>query len=279
MRIVPAIILGVAIILAPVIWYVFPMVVPLEENFEGPAIDSGARIEIEMLSQQLDDMREQVERLSLEVSRTQNGAGIVPQDNSAADDYGFDRSSPNEIIDAYAQVVLIANRNKVNRQLDLAGSSFLRETFGLPREDLTDECQSMTNPRLEELLVLEEVGPVRVRMLKPAVDSLRAVFENIQRTDPDLYARINTAGSLCVRRIRGATSSASAHAYGLAVDLNIDGVLDTLGDGKTQLGLTILADFFREEGWVWGAAWGREDSMHFEVSRNKIEEWLEAGLI
>ncbi len=279
MRIVPAIILGVAIILAPVIWYVFPMVVPLEENFEGPAIDSGARIEIEMLSQQLDDMREQVERLSLEVSRSQNGAGIVPQDNSAADDYGFDRSSPNEIIDAYAQVVLIANRNKVNRELDLAGSSFLRETFGLPREDLTDECQSMTNPRLEELLVLEEVGPVRVRMLKPAVDSLRAVFENIQRADPDLYARINTAGSLCVRRIRGATSSASAHAYGLAVDLNIDGVLDTLGDGKTQLGLTILADFFREEGWVWGAAWGREDSMHFEVSRNKIEEWLEAGLI
>jgi hypothetical protein len=279
MRIVPAIILGVAIILAPIIWYVFPLVVPLDENFEGPAIDSGARIEIEMLSQQLDDMREQVERLSLEVSRTQNGAGIVPQDNSAADDYGFDRSSPNEIIDAYAQVVLIANRNKVNRELDLAGSSFLRETFGLPREDLTDECQSMTNPRLEELLVLEEVGPVRVRMLKPAVDSLRAVFENIQRTDPDLYARINTAGSLCVRRIRGATSSASAHAYGLAVDLNIDGVLDTLGDGKTQLGLTILADFFREEGWVWGAAWGREDSMHFEVSRNKIEEWLEAGML
>ncbi len=279
MRIVPAIILGVAIILAPIIWYVFPLVVPFDENFEGPAIDSGARIEIEMLSQQLDDMREQVERLSLEVSRTQNGAGIVPQDNSAADDYGFDRSSPNEIIDAYAQVVLIANRNKVNRELDLAGSSFLRETFGLPREDLTDECQSMTNPRLEELLVLEEVGPVRVRMLKPAVDSLRAVFENIQRTDPDLYARINTAGSLCVRRIRGATSSASAHAYGLAVDLNIDGVLDTLGDGKTQLGLTILADFFREEGWVWGAAWGREDSMHFEVSRNKIEEWLEAGML
>ncbi len=279
MRIVSAIILGVAIILAPIIWYVFPLVVPLDENFEGPAIDSGARIEIEMLSQQLDDMREQVERLSLEVSRTQNGAGVVPQDNSAADDYGFDRSSPNEIIDAYAQVVLIANRNKVNRELDLAGSSFLRETFGLPREDLTDECQSMTNPRLEELLVLEEVGPVRVRMLKPAVDSLRAVFENIQRTDPDLYARINTAGSLCVRRIRGATSSASAHAYGLAVDLNIDGVLDTLGDGKTQLGLTILADFFREEGWVWGAAWGREDSMHFEVSRNKIEEWLEAGML
>ncbi len=83
MRIVPAIILGVAIILAPIIWYVFPLVVPLDENFEGPAIDSGARIEIEMLSQQLDDMREQVERLSLEVSRTQNGANARQVGSSA----------------------------------------------------------------------------------------------------------------------------------------------------------------------------------------------------
>ncbi|WP_170783587.1 M15 family metallopeptidase [Ruegeria lacuscaerulensis] len=279
MRIVPAIILGVAIILAPVIWYVFPLIVPIEDDFEGPAIDSGARIEIEMLSQQVEDMRAEIERLSLEISRAQSGAAAPLQGVDGADDYGYDSSTPNEIIDAYAQVVLIADRNNVNQDLQLASSSFLKETFGLPREDLTDSCQSMTNPRLEENLVLEEVGPVRVRMLKPAIESLRTVFDNIRRTDPDLYDRINTAGSLCVRRVRGATSSASAHAYGLAVDLNVDGVLDTLGDGKTQLGLTILADFFRQEGWVWGAAWGREDSMHFEVSRNKIEEWLEQGLL
>lgn len=279
MRTVPAIILGVAIILAPIIWYVFPMIVPIESDFEGPAIDSGARIEIEMLSQQVEDMRNQIEQLSLEISRSQSGGPLLQQGADGADDYGYDSTTPNDIIDAYAQVVLIANRKKVNQQLQLANSTFLKETFGLPREDLTDSCQSMTNPRLESLLILEEVGPVRVRMLKPAIDSLRTVFDNIRRTDPDLFARINTAGSLCVRRIRGATSSASAHAYGLAVDLNIDGVLDTLGDGKTQLGLTILADFFRQEGWVWGAAWGREDSMHFEVSRDKIEEWLEQGLL
>ncbi|WP_171103396.1 M15 family metallopeptidase [Ruegeria sp. HKCCD7255] len=279
MRIVPAIILAVAIILAPILWYVVPLVVPFEENFEGPAIDSGARIEIEMLSQQVEDLRNQVERLTQQMSSGQSGGTYLQQQNlDAADDFGFDSSTPNEIIDAYAQVVLIADRKKVNEDLELAGAAFLRETFGLPREELTDECQSMTNPRLQDNLVLEDVGPVRVRMLKPAIESLRTVFENIERTDPDLYARINTAGSLCVRRIRGATESASAHAYGLAVDLNIDGVLDTLGDGKTQLGLTILADFFRDEGWVWGAAWGREDSMHFEVSRDKIEEWLEQGL-
>ncbi|MCL6282706.1 M15 family metallopeptidase [Ruegeria sp. 2012CJ41-6] len=280
MRIVPAIILAVAIILAPILWYVFPILVPMEENFEGPAIDSGARIEIEMLSQQIEHLNNKIDRMASELSQVQIGGVTLLQDyDDAADSFGYDSSTPNEIIDAYAQVVLIAERDKVNDGLQLARPSFLRETFGLPREDLNNDCQSMTNERLKSKLVLEEVGPVRVRMLKPAVESLRDVFDNIQRTDPDLYARINTAGSLCVRFIRGSTTSASAHAYGLAVDLNIDGVLDTLGDGKTQLGLTILADFFRQEGWVWGAAWGREDSMHFEVSRNKLEEWLDQGLL
>ncbi|MEM7319035.1 MAG: M15 family metallopeptidase [Pseudomonadota bacterium] len=280
MRIVPAIILAVAIILAPIIWFVFPLIVPLEEDFSGPAIDSGARIEIEMLSQQVEDLRNKLDRMSSELSRVQiAGQPIITPDEDAADSFGYDSSTPNEIIDAYAQVVLISNRKQVNHGLEIAGPSFLRETFGLPREDLNDKCQSMTNPRLESKLMLEQVGPIRVRMLKPAIDSLRNVFENIERTDPDLYARINTAGSLCVRFIRGSTTSASTHAYGLAVDLNIDGVLDTLGDGKTQLGLTILADFFRDEGWVWGAAWGREDSMHFEVSRAKLEEWIDQGLL
>ena len=57
----------------------------------------------------------------------------------------------------------------------------------------------------------------------------------------------------------------------------IDGRLDTLGDGRTQLGLTILADFFKTEGWVWGAAFGREDSMHFEISRKQLDEWIANG--
>jgi len=52
-----------------------------------------------------------------------------------------------------------------------------------------------------------------------------------------------------------------------------------LGDGKTQLGLTILAEFFKREGWYWGAGFGREDSMHFQVSREKIETWRRLGQI
>ena len=293
MRLLPAIILSIAIILAPIIWIFVPKLFQ-EEDFAGPAIDSGARIEIEMLSQQIEDLQIRMEEMTQELAKVASTASAAsaaasrvpmtaPTQNAAmAPNNGaetFQRNGENDIIDAYAQVVLIANRRNVNEGLTIAGPSYLARVFGPPRQNLSDNCEEMTNPRLKSKLVLEEVGPIRVRMLQPAVDSLRRVFEEIRLTDPDLYARIDTAGSLCVRQIRGTRGRASTHAFGLAVDLNIDGVLDTLGDGKTQLGLTILADFFRTEGWVWGASWGREDSMHFEVSRQKLDEWIQAGAL
>ncbi len=286
MRLLPAIILAVAILLAPVLWVVTPRLLgPGGGGFEGPAIDSGARIEIEMLSQQVEElraqmqaMREGVATLGQEVARRPTAqmpstGGAVGQDGAEI----FNNNGTNDIIDAYAQVVLIADRRNVNKGLEIAGSRYLVSQLGRPRENLTDRCEPMTNERLKAKLVTEKVGPIRVTMLKPAIDSLRRVFENVRITDPDLYARINTAGALCVRRIRGTLNSLSTHSFGLAVDLNIDGRLDTLGDGKTQLGLTILADFFREEGWVWGASWRREDSMHFEISRKQLDAWIAAG--
>lgn len=246
-------------------------------TFDGPAVDSGARIEIEKLRQQIEGLAEQIKRLQGRVSGVESrgpSTGPLPgQDQVAV----IPRDGPNQIIDAYAQVVLIANRRELNKGVQIASPRYLEGIFGKPRDPLTSNCEPMTNKRLADKLVLETVGPIRVRMLEPAIGSLRRIFEQIKATDPDLYARINTAGSLCVRHIRGAPNSTSTHAFGLSLDLNIDGVLDSLGDGRTQLGLTILADFFRNEGWYWGAGFSREDSMHFEVSRDLVEKWIEEG--
>ncbi len=251
---------------------------PLFEEMDGPAVDSGARIEIEKLRRQIETLNQRIEDLNgkiVAVEDAQAAATAAPQ--QPADPFSsIQNTGPNEILDAYAQVVLIANRREVNGDLRIASPTYLVSVFGPPRENLTDDCQSLTNPRLKSKLKLERVGPIRVQMLEPAVESLRRVFERIELADPDLYARINTAGALCVRRIRGSTR-VSTHAFGLSLDLNIDGRLDQLGDGRTQLGLTILADFFREEGWFWGASFGREDSMHFEVSRDLVEQWIEEG--
>lgn len=278
MKYVPAIIIAVALLLAPAIWVGLTYLLS-EEDFQGSALDSGARIEIEMLRGQVEDLQIRMEALQNEIARLPTGpggsAGYLPDPD--AEDEALRGSGPNEILHAYAQVVLIADRLNVNRGLQVATPGYLEEKLGRPRETLSDDCEPMTNETLKARLVREDVGPIQVRMLRPAVDSLRRVFATIERADPDLYARINTSGSLCVRRIRGTANSLSTHSYGLALDLNIDGYLDNFTDGKTQLGLTILADFFHEEGWVWGAGFNREDSMHFEVSRRQLDEWLANG--
>lgn len=270
MRYLPSIFIAVAILLAPVIWHfsqsVFAPVV--EEKSDNKLEEAVAQLQEDIVR-----LQERVDGLDARTSR----------DLTQRDPYE-EAATPNpnasdSLKDAFAQVVLIANRRKVNEGLTVPSSKFRAELLGLPREDLTDECQPATNETLKELLALENVGPIRVRMLRPALISLRQIFANVRKFEPELYARVKSAGSLCVRRIRGSTDSVSAHAYGLAVDINIDGVLDTLGDGKTQLGLTLLADFFNKEGWIWGAGFGREDSMHFEISREKLNQWRRLGQI
>ncbi len=279
MRLLPAILIAIAIVLAPVIWVVgTALMLPDEEG--GLTVDSGARIEIEMLRTQIQALESAMIALQGEMAAIPLGQAPGPDTGSPSDmDMQFPDDGVNAILDSYAQVVLVAARRAVNTGYTTATPGFLEETLGRPREVLTDACEPMTNEALKAMLVVEDVGPIKVQMLRPAVDSMRRVFEKVRATDEDLYARISSAGSLCVRRIRGSQASLSSHAFGLSVDLNIDGHLDTLGDGKTQLGLTILADFCEAEGWIWGAGFGREDSMHFEVSREMIEQWRAEGKI
>ncbi|MFV0490675.1 MAG: M15 family metallopeptidase [Pseudorhodobacter sp.] len=281
MRLLPAIILAIAIILAPVLWFFFAWIFAPSGGVEGEngsAVDSGARIEIEILRQQIEDLQYRLGTVEEELSSLQRDGGggmnLQPDPDTPLEPLG-----ENQILDSYAQVVLIAGRRNINPGLTVPGRSFLLDMFGPPREQLSDDCEPMTNPQLKAMLITENVGPIRVSMLRPAVESMRRVFERVRQTDVDLYNRISTAGALCVRRIRGSQNAVSSHAFGLAVDLNIDGHLDTLGDGKTQLGLTILSDFFQAEGWFWGAAFSREDSMHFEVSRELLTKWRNAGEI
>lgn len=276
MRYLPTILLCVSILLAPLIWH-FSAALFTEEKASGvSAVDSEARIELEMMRGTVDRLVEKIAEMEARIDVLSTPPAAAPTQGADTD---FDRDGRNDIIDSYAQVVLVADRRLLNTGLTVATPAFLEEFLGRPRDDISDQCQGMTNPKLRDMLVLEDVGPIRVNMLKPAVKSLRQVFEAARAVDQDLYDRINTSGSLCVRRIRGSVGSMSSHSFGLAVDLNIDGVLDGFADGRTQLGLTILADLFQAEGWIWGAGFGREDSMHFEVSRELIEKWRQLGEI
>ncbi|MEM9428960.1 MAG: M15 family metallopeptidase [Pseudomonadota bacterium] len=283
LRLLPYLVIGIGIMLAPATWFIARQIfseVPVAAGGGGGAgYDAEARIELERLRAQVEQLRADIATVNQRAEQAIGMAQQRPAQPLAPDPNARTDDGPNLIVDAYAQVVLIANRRNVNEGLTVPSRTFLIETLGRPRETLTDECQGMTNERLNQMLFLGDVGPIRVRMLQPAVESLRRVFEKVRTTDQDLYDRINTSGSLCVRRIRGTAATLSSHAFGLALDINIDGQLDTLGDGRTQLGLTIIADFFKEEQWIWGAGFGREDSMHFEVSQELLSSWRASGQI
>ena len=280
MRLIPAIILSVSLIIASLIWVSIPLFFPpTGTTTGGGAVDNNARIDLELLHGDLETLQETVSQLRDQVDALEERLNKVESGPQAPASDGGITAPTGAGIGNYAQVVLVADRRNLNKGLTVPTPTYMVSTFGAPRDVLSENCDPMTNPRLAALLEDRQVGPVRVKMLKPAMESLQTVFDNIKKADPELYSRIQSSGSLCVRLIRGSTTAVSNHSFGTALDVNIDGVLDTLGDGRTQLGLTILSDFFNAEGWVWGAAYGREDSMHFEVSREKIEEWIKAGKI
>jgi hypothetical protein len=278
LRLVPVILIAIALLATPLVWLGVRALLPEPEPV-GPALDSGARIEIDELRSRIEALQEQLAALSAAVDGIGAGSGELQDPTETGGETVFTPENPGAIKDIYPQVVLINNRRALNRGLDVPSSGFFEGFLGRPREVLTDDCEPMENPKLAAMLQTRDIGPVKVRMLAPALESLDRVFAAIKDTDAELFSRINTAGALCVRRIRGTQSATSSHSYGLAIDLNIDGKLDTLGDGKTQLGLTIIADFFKAEGWIWGAGFSREDSMHFEVSRQTLERWRAEGRI
>jgi hypothetical protein len=168
--------------------------------------------------------------------------------------------------------------NEINGGLTSCKQATLIELLGRPRADYSTDCQPVTNTSLKAMMVIEDVGPFRVTGLKPAVDSLRRVFAAVKKKRPDLYDAVGSMGMLCCRNVRGSRTAISNHSWGTAIDLTFDGKLDLRGDGMCQAGLLDIYQFFRAEGWFWGAEFNTEDSMHFELAdataRNLIGAYL-----
>jgi hypothetical protein len=137
----------------------------------------------------------------------------------------------------------------------------------------TSQCRTPSQPRLRRNLVTDTIGPFRVTGLVPAVLSLKEVMTDIAAEQPAAYQALGTAGMLCCRLVRGSDSAISNHSWGTAIDLTLNGVLDAYGDDKVQHGLSLIAPIFNRHGWYWGAVFRKEDGMHFEASRDLIDQW------
>lgn len=165
----------------------------------------------------------------------------------------------------------------VNRNLQAATSGFMKVLLGVPSTKLAPDCGPLTNKKLAARMLTDNVGPFRVTGFDLAVRSLKEVMKEIAATYPDL--KLSSAGMLCCRLVRGSKTSISNHAWGTAVDLKIDGILDARGDSKVQHGLSLIAPIFNKHGWYWGAHFSTEDGMHFEISLTQLKKWQKAGLL
>jgi hypothetical protein len=168
-------------------------------------------------------------------------------------------------------------KERFNQGIVRPTPAVLRDLLGEPRASYSQDCQGVTNPGLLAALETRQVGSFRLTMLRPALESFEQVMERLRTDEPEIHAAIGTAGALCVRHVRGRPGSVSSHAWGIAVDLTLARNLDQMGDQATQFGLVTIAEYFNDAGWYWGAGYGREDSMHFEVGEVLLRQWRSEG--
>lgn len=125
-----------------------------------------------------------------------------------------------------------------------------------------------SEPVVREQLVPVVLGENRVlvhRRVQDALGRVAAKIERLRRGDPSLAVYFSEmGGGFRFRTIEG-TSRLSAHAFGIAVDLNPkQGAYyrwTPEWDGKYPKSLVLA---FESEGFIWGGAWEHFDSMHFE---------------
>jgi len=183
-------------------------------------------------------------------------------------------TEPPQPSDALTRPVPRPAPGSINAGLTAAGNDYMLRKLGAPLAGgYTSLCQMPTDTRLRRNVVTDTVGPFRVTGLVPAVLSLKEVMADIASEQPKVHAALGTAGMFCCRLVRGSATSISNHSWGTAIDLTLNGVLDAFGDDTVQFGLTLIAPIFNRHGWYWGAAFRTEDGMHFEGSKDLVDQW------
>ncbi|UOF77583.1 D/-alanyl-D/-alanine carboxypeptidase [Caudoviricetes sp.] len=175
------------------------------------------------------------------------------------------------------ELVPVPPPSAINGKASPCPTSFLIRKYGEPRLNLGDDCKPATSAFWKSRFVTEDVGPFKVTGHRLAVALLRRSLAKVKTKNLELYQALSSAGMLCVRRVRGSKSLLSNHGLGLAIDFKLNGVLDPRGDDKVQRGLLELYAILKGDGWYWGAEFGIEDAMHFEVSAEVVMSWVRSG--
>lgn len=101
----------------------------------------------------------------------------------------------------------------------------------------------------------------RIYINKEAAPALDQALKNV--ADRHLLPELKTFdGCFNIRDVRGVPGQLSAHAYGLAIDLNA-------AENPLNKKPALSAEFVKcwtDAGWTWGGNFKRLDGMHFEIN-------------
>jgi hypothetical protein len=227
------------------------------------------------------EVRSASKELLLDVERIINapmtaGAGGVMASMAAA--ITADGRSRADIARHYSQRVDLADLLPINRRLSSAQEETMISLLGSPRMPLTTVGQ---NERASDLvkrnLVTERMSPLfRLQGLTPAIADLKTVLAQAFAAEPNLASVLSTEGMLSVRMRKPTDGSVSTHisnhAWGTAVDFKIVGFDAPANTGPTvPRFIAILIPLLNAAGWYSGV--GFHDTMHFEVSEERIRKW------
>ncbi len=108
---------------------------------------------------------------------------------------------------------------------------------------------------------------IKVSKVNDVDKRFKDVSDELEKVSTELQKYINkTAGTFNYRVIAG-TTRLSAHAYGIAIDINTQYSDYWKWDGsmkyKNKIPIEIV-EIFEKHGFIWGGKWYHYDTMHFE---------------
>jgi hypothetical protein len=141
---------------------------------------------------------------------------------------------------------------RINLGLSACREDTMLEKFGTPG-DLTDKCAVVEGDIKARIKYRIDVGPFKVNGLDYAIESLGQIFSVLSSKHHDTYGQIQTAGMLCVRRIKHNPAHYSNHSWGTAIDLYFGTGVVPQGKAMTQRGFLDIYKTFNQHGWYWGS--------------------------
>lgn len=182
----------------------------------------------------------------------------------------------------YSEPVPLSSILPINVGLNSAKEETMISVLGPPHMPLTHEdSPDRASDVVKKLRVTDKVAGFRVTGIKPAVESLKAIFQLVAQREPDLAKAVGSDGMLVVRlrrptRAKRPSTQISNHSWGTAVDFHIDQGAPLGDTGQTvPRGIAMLVPFFNQAGWYSGITF--HDDMHFEVAEETIKRWSSEG--